>query len=606
MGVLNSKGEQDRRAFLAILLAMGVLLLWNVLFPPAVPPPAEDPAAGGDVAQVEGAGDAPGDDPSAATIPPLESDPLTGGTGDGLEVTGPGGTTPFTPTEIVDREQLTIATETMDLVFDNRGARVVSVALPAFEDGAGGPVELLPDEGVGALGSVLKLAGRSVPLDGYVFKVVSDTRRGEDRVLTFELPIEGMVLRKTFTIPPAGYTLQVDQEISGARLDLEGWGLSWSGGLRLTEELQSSSRGPHFQGFVHAEGEVQRKDSGKVRKGPLDFAGATRFVGVMNKYFMAAIVPRGDQQGPSRLWETPSGDAKHPSVGGEIVAPRTPGLSADAVSYDVYVGPQDFAALQEHGLGLEKAIDLGMSWIRPLSRTILSFIIWLHGFVPNYGFVIIIFALVMNTLFLPLTWKSTKSMRDMSALKPRLDALREKYKDEPQKMSEATMKLYKEAGVNPLSGCLPLLIQMPVFFALYAVLFRTIELRQEPFVAWIRDLSQPDVIFNLPFALPFIGSGICLLPIIMGITSYFQSKQTMVDPNQKAMIIMMPIMMTLIFFTLPSGLVLYWLVSNLFTISTKFFMGSPAPAAAGSAEVVESTPVKPKGKSKKRAKSAAK
>ena len=139
------------------------------------------------------------------------------------------------------------------------------------------------------------------------------------------------------------------------------------------------------------------------------------------------------------------------------------------------------------------------------------------------------------------------------------------------------------------------------------MLFRTIELRQAPFFGWIQDLSQPDVVFHLPFALPFIGSGVCLLPIIMGITSYFQSKQTMVDPNQKAMIIMMPIMMTLIFFTLPSGLVLYWLVSNLFTISTKFFMGSPSPAiAGGSAEVVDSAPAKSKGKSKKRAKSAAK
>ena len=206
----------------------------------------------------------------------------------------------------------------------------------------------------------------------------------------------------------------------------------------------------------------------------------------------------------------------------------------------------------------------------------------MHDVVPNYGVTIILFSLAMNLLFFPLTYKSTKAMRHMSALKPKLDALKEKYKNEPQKMSEATMKIYKEAGVNPLAGCLPLLLQMPIFFALYAVLIRTIELRQEPFLWWVHDLSRPDVVFELPFAIPFIGAGVCVLPIVMGITSYFQSKQTMVDPTQKAMVIMMPIMMTFIFFTMPSGLVLYWLTSNVFTIGSKFFFkADPVPGAEG-------------------------
>jgi len=280
---------------------------------------------------------------------------------------------------------------------------------------------------------------------------------------------------------------------------------------------------------------------------------------------------------------------------------RAAGLSSDRVGYDVYIGPLDYAGLSKLELGIEGAVDLGAKWIRPLSRTILGILIWMHGLIPNYGVVIVLFSSAINLLFFPLTYKSTRSMRDMAALKPRLDALKEKYKDEPQKMSEATMRLYKEAGVNPLAGCFPLLLQMPIFFALYAVLFHTIELRQEPFVFWIRDLSQPDVVFNLPFALPLIGTGIALLPIIMGVTSYFQSKATMVDPNQKMMVTLMPVMMTFIFFTMPSGLVLYWLTSNLFTIGQKFLL---KPSAVATAVVEAPEPPPTKGGRKKRAKTA--
>ena len=253
----------------------------------------------------------------------------------------------------------------------------------------------------------------------------------------------------------------------------------------------------------------------------------------------------------------PSGEEGAPSLAGEILLERTTELATNEVQYDVYVGPQDYAALQSLRLGLEGAIDLGAKWVRPLSRAILATLIAVHRVIPNYGVTIILFSTLINLLFFPLTYRSTKSMRQMSALKPRLDALQEKHKDDAQKLSEATMRLYKEAGVNPLAGCLPLLLQMPIFFALYAVLFRTIELRQAPFVFWIHDLSRADVVYHLPFALPIIGSGLCILPVIMGITSYFQSKQTMMDPSQQAMVVMMPVMMTFIFFSMPSGLVLY-------------------------------------------------
>jgi YidC/Oxa1 family membrane protein insertase len=586
---------QEQRTFLAILLAMGVLLVWNVLFPPPAPqPPAPGPQAGTSAGEPGPGpdalrGTAPGDTGAAPVAPGGESALLGVLRGSGPMLTRD-------ESAETAAQQIRVQGEDVELVLDGRGARLVEARLLAFTEGDDHrPVQLIPDGGPGALGTVLQVGDREVSTDSFVYRLVSDTRTAEGRRIAWELALDQLTLRKTFVIPPSGHLLRVEQELVGEQVGLTGWGLSWAGGLRITEEMHGQ-RAPYFQASVFAEGKVQKKNPGQVKEGTAEYPGHTRFVAVHSKYFLGAIVPRGDDQGPAKVWRAGSG-REEPSMGGEILVERTPGLAANAVGYDVYVGPLDYARLQATGLGIENTVDLGWSWVRPLSRGILGLLIWMHGLIPNYGVVIILFSLLINTLFFPLTYKSTKSMRDMAALKPRLDALKEKYKSEPQKMSEATMRLYKEAGVNPLAGCLPLLLQMPIFFALYAVLFHTIELRQAPFFGWIRDLSQPDVLFHLPFAIPFVGTGISLLPIIMGVTSFFQSKATMVDPNQKAMVYMMPVMMTFIFFTMPSGLVLYWLISNLYTIGQKAIMKpSPALATAEGAPEAAAAAVAPREK----------
>lgn len=579
---MTQQPGQEQRTFFAILLAMGVLLLWNVLFPP-VPPqePTPGPQAGTSADEVAPGPDAlrgtAADDSGGAPVAPGGEQALLG------VLSGSGPMLTRDQQEEGAAHQVRVEGEDLRVLLDGRGARLVEASLPAFTEGEDDrPVQLVPEAGPGALGTVLLVGDREVSTDSFVYRLVSDARTDAGRRVEWELELDQLTLRKTFVIPPAGHLIRVEQELLRDGIGLTGWGLSWAGGLRMTEEAHGQ-RGPYFHASVFAEGKVQKKEPGQVKEGTIEFPGHTRFVAVHSKYFVGAIVPRGDDQGPAKVWRAGSSRAEEPSMGGEILVERTPGLAANTVAYDVYVGPLDYHRLAGHGVGIENVVDLGWSWVRPLSRGILDILIWLHGLIPNYGIVIILFSLAINTLFFPLTYKSTKSMRDMAALKPRLDALKEKYKKEPQKMSEATMRLYKEAGVNPLAGCLPLLLQMPIFFALYAVLFHTIELRQAPFFAWIRDLSQPDVLFHLPFAIPFVGTGISLLPIIMGITSFFQSKATMVDPNQKAMIYMMPVMMTFIFFTMPSGLVLYWLISNLYTIGQKALM-KPSPVAQATAE----------------------
>jgi YidC/Oxa1 family membrane protein insertase len=597
---------QEQRAFWAILLAMGVLLAWSMIFPmgprgrdEGTVTPAETTAPG-PMTTLRGA---PTDSVASPAIARADTDtavpqaPDTGAARTPAASTEPGeadgsllgvlkGSGPILrrAEEGAEGVPVTVRVDGHDLSLeiDGRGARLTEATLHGFTESDGGPVQLLPPDGAGALGTVVVVGEHEVSLDAFAFRLVSDSVTREGRRIVWELPLEELTLRKTFVVPDSGNTLVVRQELVDDRVGLTGWGLAWAGGVRKTESGKAR-RGPYFQGSVLAEGKVQKKNPGNLKDGPIVFPGHTYFVGIHNKYFLGAIIPQGEDQGPAKLWRAASGRDEEPSVGGEILVERTPGLAANDVAYDVYIGPQDYEKLQGLGLGIEGTVDLGWSWVRPLSTVILKLLIGVHKVIPNYGVVIILFSLAINLLFFPLTFKSTKSMRDMAALKPRLDALKEKYKDEPQKMSEATMRLYKEAGVNPLAGCLPMLLQMPVFFALYAVLFHTIELRQAPFFGWIHDLSQPDVLFHLPVALPFIGTGISLLPIIMGITSFFQSKATMVDPNQKAMVYMMPVMMTFIFFTMPSGLVLYWLVSNLFTIGQKALMkpSSAAQATAG-------------------------
>jgi YidC/Oxa1 family membrane protein insertase len=222
-------------------------------------------------------------------------------------------------------------------------------------------------------------------------------------------------------------------------------------------------------------------------------------------------------------------------------------------------------------------MHLGAAWIiRPISEYVMIPLFqFLHLFIPNFGIVIIVFSLIIKVGLHPLTRTSMKGMRRMQALTPMMNEVKEKYKDDPQKMNTAVMQLYKDYGVNPAAGCLPLLLQMPILFALYSVFRSSIELRQASFVGWITDLSIPDSIATLPFKIPLVGlDQVSGLAIIMGVTMFIQQKQTVTDPRQKAMVWMMPIMMTLLFSSLPSGLNLYYLTFNILSIGQQYWFNA--------------------------------
>jgi YidC/Oxa1 family membrane protein insertase len=285
--------------------------------------------------------------------------------------------------------------------------------------------------------------------------------------------------------------------------------------------------------------------------------GVCAWIGIRTKYFLMSLIPRSQSTEGIRI----RGERTRMSKNGKpydhksfAVALRMPARGGDLLDhvYTVYLGPQDYDVLRKYGVGLEKCMDMGWTIIRPISRAILAFFLFTHRFIPNYGIVIIAFSLVLKVLFYPLTHKQMEATKKMQDLQPQLAELKAKYKKDPQRLNKETMDLYKKAGANPLGGCLPLLLQMPVFFALFTVFGNTIELRQAHFIGWISDLSLKD-----PYR---------ILPIIMAVTMFIQQKMTMKDPKQASMVYLMPAIMFFFFMNFASGLVLYWTVFNALSI----------------------------------------
>ena len=305
--------------------------------------------------------------------------------------------------------------------------------------------------------------------------------------------------------------------------------------------------------------------------------GSTRWVSTKSKYFAAAIIAKSGP-GTGYYLQGKSFHAPNDGVVKDYSAMMKISYNESAKEeniFEVYVGPSDYSILKSYSVGLEKIISLGLTWlIRPISEYFMIPLFKLiHLVIPNYGFVIIVFTFIIRLLLHPLNKGQMKSMQKMQALQPMINEIREKYKDDSAKLNTQTMKLYKDYGVNPASGCLPLLLQMPILYALWSVFRSAVELRQSSFIWWITDLSNPDVILELPFKLPLFGmSQISGLALMMGITMFIQQKMSVKDPRQKAMVYIMPIMFTLMFNGFPSGLNLYYFLFNLISITQQFYM----------------------------------
>jgi YidC/Oxa1 family membrane protein insertase len=323
------------------------------------------------------------------------------------------------------------------------------------------------------------------------------------------------------------------------------------------------------------------------------YNGSIDWIGVRTKYFFASVIP-GDANTTGVTFSGKGIQAEDVLVKEYDPAINIGYRNTGADHYQVFMGPLDRSVLKEYESGID-AIIMRHGWyektFRAISLPILSTLKFFYMFIPNYGIVIIIFSILVKIVVYPLTKKSYKSMKEMSRVQPLLAEMREKYKSDPQRLNKETMKLYKEHGINPLGGCLPMLLQLPLLGALFIVFRSTIQLRGASFIpGWINDLSRPDTLFTLPFSLPLYGDQFNLLPILMAGSMIFQSKMTMQDPKQKAMVYIMPIFMLLLFNQFPSGLNLYYTLFNVLTIIQQKITDnkgavepSPLPAAGGGA-----------------------
>ena len=329
------------------------------------------------------------------------------------------------------------------------------------------------------------------------------------------------------------------------------------------------------------------------------------WVGLNNKYFAALMIPDGVLDAKYELDTLSDNGTTPPAV---ITAPSeaasliVPGFSLDSnVSrsdqFRVYVGPKEYKVLktieppgvQEEDLQLTDIVDFGFFWY--IAWVMLWLLNFFYGIIKNYGVAIILLTLLVKVVSYPLTRKGYKSMQAMQKLQPLLTEIREKHRDDPQKLNKATMQLYKEHGVNPFGGCIPWIPQIPVFIALFALLGNAVELRGAPFFWWMDDLSAPDVLFTLPFTIPFIGDAFRLLPILNGVTTWLQQKTSggmapVTDNIQAKMMQFMPLLFVFILYNFPSGLALYWLCNNIFTIGQQHL-----PKLWESDETEEGTPV---------------
>ena len=497
----------------------------------------------------------------------------------------------FSGADTVGGATITIVTDDVRAVLTSRGAELRRVELNHFLKKDKTPVEIIPDGKTGGFGLSFLRDGEwqglsrlafDAAVDGSAVKDSAEITLGPGKdsvtVVFNRKGSSGESIERRYTFHKSGYAIGLAVAIvrEGSLASSSAYALGWTCGMAVTE---TDKRGDlsKFASVGGIGAEYYQVGVSKFSKETArSFDGTVVWAGARSKYFLSAIVTRPGARNTGTL--TLRGDRAADYVGYSIGYPFRGDPRSVADSFTAYVGPLDMQILKSYNAGLEKSIDLGK--LRFFSVFILKFMMWMKRYVPNYGVIIIILSVMTKLLFYRLTHKSFKSMKDMQRIQPRMKELQEKYKGDRAKLNEEMMKLYKTAGVNPLGGCLPLLLQMPVFWALFNVLSNTIELRNAPFASWINDLSAPDVLFSFGVTIPFLGSNFHLLPILMGVAMVVQTKLggsptgdgTPAAAQTKMMNFLMPIIFTVIFYAMPSGLVLYWLVNNVLSIVQQYYV----------------------------------
>ncbi|MFQ5912504.1 MAG: membrane protein insertase YidC [Nitrospinota bacterium] len=465
-------------------------------------------------------------------------------------------------------KEIVVDTGVARIVVTTLGAGIKELTLLRYKDADGRPLNLVPKSGEEEREAPRSLSWLPLFLGGRLGEGANRAVYAVDReglTLTPERP-EGRLefvsrlpggeeVRKSLGFRYGSYVLDVSLRWHGGAspgsLDV-----FWGPGI--TTEGHQGDRYATTGPVTLRGGKLVSVDDDDLKDGKAVVqTGGIQWTSVHSKYFMAALVPPSDFEG----------DAVVRKDGGVLVGLRYRGNSPGEAKLSLFAGPKDQAILKASGASLEKAIDLG--FFSFVAGPLLVALRFFYGLTHSYGLAIIILTVLIKIIFYPLTQKSTKSMQQMQRLQPKMKKIREIFKDDRTRMNEEVMKLYREHKVNPLGGCLPMVLQIPVFFALYSALLGGIELRQAPFL-WLEDLSLPETGL---FTLPGVDIPFRLLVLLMGASMFLQQKTTpaSMDPTQQKMMIFMPVLFTFLFWSFPAGLVVYWLANNVLSIGQQYF-----------------------------------
>lgn len=539
-----------RRTVLWMIFSFSLLLLWNnwqihngkpSLF--GAPPAAsttESPAAANNAT------------PSVPSAPTATAAPAS---------TVPGAATPV-PTR---SEEVVITTDVLRLTFDTMGAQLVRAELLKYPaTGQPDKPTVLLDRSAGLnyvvqTGVVGAPSGQSFPTHQTPFRLVSQEREltGDNLVVTFEGESGGVKVTKTFTLHRGRYDIDVRHDLTNVGAAPVAPSLYLQIERDGNDPADTSSFYHTFTGFaVYSEqdkfqkstfSDIQKKKASYIKQAD------NGWIAVVQHYFATAWVPPQGKPRTNELLEVQPNLYAGRSI--EAVGEIAPGAAARVDSH-LWVGPQDQKAMAALAPGLELVVDYG--WLTIIAKPLFTLMTWLHSILGNWGWTIVALTVLIKAVFYPLAAASYRSMARMKQVAPRLQALKEKYGDDKQKLNAAMMEMYRTEKINPLGGCLPMVVQIPVFISLYWVLLASVEMRGAPWILWVHDLSVRDPFF--------------ILPAIMMATMFLQIKlnPTPPDPIQAKVMMIMPLVFGGMMFFFPAGLVLYWCVNNILSIAQQW------------------------------------
>ncbi len=535
----------EKKTILAVVLSLAVVLGWNFWYYHRYKDTLE---ANRKAVEQQMREKEPAPTPAPAPVAALNaSEPAGSATAANTGTIDP--LTAVTAPQTVNARTIVVDTGVSRITLSNAGGVIQSLQLIKFNNDSGNAVDLVdPKSPLKPLSLKFATAEATKKIDTALFATdapdsITLSPEHPDAAVVFNLVLDnGVTITKKLAFTHGSYRIGLEMAVTvpGGGVTGSSFGLAWTG---LGEDKDRRS----YHGPVVLVDGKRLANAPKMNE-PIDYEGKVLWSGLTDKYFCSAFLLDADK---SKVTTTQPYDK-----GYEVTVNLASNAGPNKLS--LYAGPKDHVILKKEGHELDRVINYG--WFDIIAKPIYMALLWINGFVGNYGWTIIFLTVFIKSLFWPMTQTSFRSMEKMRAVQPQLKKLQERYKNDKVKLNEEMIALYREHRINPLSGCLPIILQIPVFVALYKVLLESIELKGAPFILWIHDLAMKDPYY--------------VFPVLMGISMFVQQKMSpsSTDPVQKNLMLILPVVFTAMFINFPAGLVVYWLVNNLLSILQQYMI----------------------------------